>query len=516
MKLPPEVRLDYERRLALEYQRVQQQGHGSPIVTAEFQGQRIVAVGNQIRYSRKWKTFHDFLTDSIKSDFGLDWGKAQTRLPYNEQHPVMQWASKLADLWKAHKHSTGQIKSARMNGAAYNWFSLAYDLYCLRHNAELKARLMDRLRNPGSFPSTRYEAFVAAAFIRAGFTIAFEDEDGRGPRVCEFIATSKKTGKKFAVEAKHRSSKAMRIERRLINALGKQTPHERIICIELNTPQIATAESVPDFMELASNHIRRFERARHSAMYPPAFVLLTNMPHASMPESDGSQCAMIIDAFKMQDYHYRRPYPSVRHAWRAKVKYRDIFDLADSISQHTTIPSTFDGKNPEFAFAQNAQSFLQVGQSYLCPDGAGGHQPGVLEQAIVMESEKKVFGTYRLRGGKRCLITSAISDSELDAYRRHPETFFGVRQQAGKTITSLLQAFEWWLENFAKCDRQKLLAQMRQAEDFAALENLSIADLREVCAERYAHWTFQNANSQTEESASGSPPSTTSSAQAPL
>ena len=62
-----------------------------------------------------------------------------------------------------------------MTGAAAAYFTLAYDLYSLAHNVEIQAKLLARLRNCDGFRGARYEAFVAATLIRAGFAIEFEN-----------------------------------------------------------------------------------------------------------------------------------------------------------------------------------------------------------------------------------------------------------------------------------------------------------------------------------------------------
>ncbi len=51
--------------MAKEKQREKQQGRGRPIISHESNGYRFVAVGSRLHYSKKWKTFHDFLFDYI-------------------------------------------------------------------------------------------------------------------------------------------------------------------------------------------------------------------------------------------------------------------------------------------------------------------------------------------------------------------------------------------------------------------------------------------------------------------
>lgn len=89
-----------------------------------------------------------------------------------------------------------------MNGDLFAFLSFAYDLFTLADNAEVQKSLLDRLRKADQYQGARYEMFVAASLLRAGFTIAFEDESDSTTSHCEFIATSKQTGRPFSVEAK--------------------------------------------------------------------------------------------------------------------------------------------------------------------------------------------------------------------------------------------------------------------------------------------------------------------------
>ena len=52
---------------------------------------QIVAVGKTIHWSKKAKTFVDFLGEYIKHKIGGEWGKAELAKPLTERHPLMQW-----------------------------------------------------------------------------------------------------------------------------------------------------------------------------------------------------------------------------------------------------------------------------------------------------------------------------------------------------------------------------------------------------------------------------------------
>jgi hypothetical protein len=95
-----------------------------------------------------------------------------------------------------------------MNGDLFAFLSFAHDLFTLSDNAKVQKSLFDRLRKPDQYQGARYEMFVAASLLRAGFKIAFEDESDSRTSHCEFTATSKQTGRSFSVEAKSRQRKS--------------------------------------------------------------------------------------------------------------------------------------------------------------------------------------------------------------------------------------------------------------------------------------------------------------------
>jgi hypothetical protein len=59
-EFPGDALLEFQRKEAGEYQRRLMQGLGRPIISLELNGYRLVAVGKGIRWSNRWRTFHDF------------------------------------------------------------------------------------------------------------------------------------------------------------------------------------------------------------------------------------------------------------------------------------------------------------------------------------------------------------------------------------------------------------------------------------------------------------------------
>ena len=84
-RLPDKIVKQLDQFRAAELQRQQQQGLGEPIVSAEVNGWRFVAVKGQL-FAGKWKTFHDFLYHYIKNVLGSDWGNAELAKPEDERN----------------------------------------------------------------------------------------------------------------------------------------------------------------------------------------------------------------------------------------------------------------------------------------------------------------------------------------------------------------------------------------------------------------------------------------------
>ena len=139
----PDVReriaLEIERHNASEHRRRLMQGRGRPIVSFvdDAHGYRFVAIRSELRWSRTWLTFTDFLFDYIKFVLGTKWGTAELAKPPDTRHPLLGWYRKLCEFQQAHAASRkGDIYSGIATGAVRAYLGLAYDLYLCAHNAE--------------------------------------------------------------------------------------------------------------------------------------------------------------------------------------------------------------------------------------------------------------------------------------------------------------------------------------------------------------------------------------------
>ena len=189
---------------AAERKRVGKFGHIRPAIHADYRGCKVVAIGDQVVFSKAWRTFPDFLADYIKRVLKPAWGKAEIVKPLVQRHPIMQWYDGMCRFQKSLQAGADGLFGFVPNGPTRAYLLLAYDLYTLRHHMALQASVVKRLKHRDQFQGARHELFAAATCVRAGYDIEYEDERDGTRKHPELIATHRATGQKVAVEAKSR------------------------------------------------------------------------------------------------------------------------------------------------------------------------------------------------------------------------------------------------------------------------------------------------------------------------
>jgi len=114
-------------------------GKGKPIITAEVNDWRFVAVGDELHYSQASKTefFPDFLGNYASALLGREWGKAEIAKPLNERHQILKWYDSMCQYQKTLKPDANGHYVCEGTGASLSWLRLAYDLYLIKHNVRL-------------------------------------------------------------------------------------------------------------------------------------------------------------------------------------------------------------------------------------------------------------------------------------------------------------------------------------------------------------------------------------------
>lgn len=466
---------------AKEARRICQQGQGKPIISAEMNGTRFTAVGSRLHYSKTHKTFVDFLGDYIRSVLGPSWGNSEIAKPLDERHQILQWYNGICLLQQEHmRNPKGELQEFPANGLTACYYGLAYNLYLLQHNAELQNYLVNRLKNSDSFYAAYYETYVSAWFILAGFELRIENEADSTRTHPEFIAT--RDGETYSVEAKSRQEGKdhFQIGNQIYKALCKESQHPRVVFIDMNVGVNANLDALKDEV-LAVVRDKEQGMHIHGNPAPPAYIFITNQPFHLAPNEILLPRFCLSAGFKIPDYGFGAQFSSLTAAYKAKQKHAAIRDVQTAFAEYS-IPSTFDGEIPEFAFGKAARRF-SIGESVEVSDGISLK----IQSGIVNEQEKRAYLILVGSGSASYIYTSGLTEEELSAYRAHPETFFGRVVNVSKNIDDPFALFEFFVEGYRNTPREKLLEFMSKAPNIENYKNLPAEDLLYVYAEGMAY-----------------------------
>jgi hypothetical protein len=189
--------------------------------------------------------------------------------------------------------------------------------------------------------------------------------------------------------------------------------------------------------------------------------------------------------FKIPDFARRTPVRSILELVDAREKHLGLHWLRKAFHRRQSVPSTFDDRLPEEP-QDNTLPRLLIGSTYLVPLPDGREVPSVLTDAVVLEPERRAYGTYRCADGTHVICTNPLSDAEMAAYKRSPDTFFGIIKDVAYEINEPLDAFDFFWGSYSETSKEKLLEFTSNWPDAAALGQLEQRRLAQVYCARYA------------------------------
>ena len=502
-EISPEIKIVLDHHKANELIREQQQGLGKPIIATKVKDQQVVVVGNTLLSSPKWKTFTDFLSDYLKITMGEEWDNSEIKKIFEDRHPILQWHDKCCKIQQEHFVASDKIQSITATGVVYCYFGVAYNLYLLKHNVELQQRYIDRLKDINNFQGAYYELIVANCLIRSGFELELEDETDEQTKHCEFSAVSKKTGKKYWVEAKARSVAGIlgktaengttkkdptcMLSKHLNDAFQKPAKDERLIFVDVNTS--FEGETVPDWIERAGKKLDMKEKDIKPEQ--TAYVFVTNICFHWDLDSEIVCNAILAYGLGIPDFA-KKGYFGLIEYYRKKQKHIDAYEIMGAFRDYPKLPETFDGSLPSETFNDNPQH-LKIGEKYFFEDIGENGLIATVTTATVNEIEKLIYiGTDNGH-----ILTSPISEQELVDYKNHPDAFFGIIHRQGKSADNEYEFFEHLVEMHMSYPKSYTLKQIENWGNAEELKKLSHKNLvLEYCERLVAHITQENKKSK--------------------
>lgn len=268
-------------------------GELRPTVSLDYAGYKMIGIGNRLQWSKHARTFPDFLMEYIAQTLGKDWGESEIKKPLEERHQILQWYHRLCQFRQTLKRDCNGFIGGVPNGVTNAYMLLAFDLYALRHHLALQSKVVNRLKNKVGFQGARYELFVAATFIKAGFDIDFEDESDGNSKHPEFIAKHRQTGQLVSVEAKSRHRPGIlgfchspvtegepkaSIKGLLDAAMEKPAKHPYVIFIDINLPPSSGSVFEATWFKEVAETATRVGRTAETDPAPFNQIVFTNHP----------------------------------------------------------------------------------------------------------------------------------------------------------------------------------------------------------------------------------------------
>lgn len=502
--------IDRARRQAeaLRTRQLQQQGFGRPILSAPVSGERVVIVGKRLYHSRKWVTFHDFLRDYLLGSLGPNWSNAEQAKPLEQRHQILRWYAQAVADAKPFTNPDG-VTSAPMTGAIQAFLNLAYNIYLIAHHGDGQAMAdiyLQRLRSTrdDAFIGALFETYAAAAFLKAGFTLSYEETKPKSHSSVEFVATWPKTDEQFSVEVKSRvhtadpeapdnpvdEIKRLRVGAKLAKALGKAASHPRVVMIEINVPdQLKASGTLEGWPAAALKQIRDNEGAtdRDGAPLPPAYVFVTNHAFHHDLAGTGGNIQALAAGYHIPDFGPDVRYQGFAGVMAARAKHAPMTALIKSMKTHYQIPATFNGELPSTLHPDGGPPRLKFGERYAIPDENGALQAGRFYNASVDPKSGAMHSAFELDDGRHIIAVDALSPQELAEYRQYPDTYFGEVLKPDGKCESFVDWCDWLFETYQHTPREKLLEFMANARDIEQLKELDQRDLAIAYSERLAN-----------------------------
>jgi hypothetical protein len=220
--------------------------------------------------------------------------------------------------------------------------NVAYDLFVLADNLKLQQEVVRRLKDSVQFQGARYELFVAACCIRAGYEINYEDESDRSSKHPEFIATHKRPGQVIAVEAKSRhragvlghlgntgDSQVVKAEvgKLLSKAIAKRPAHPFVIFIDLNLPPASDREIPPQLQRELMETVDRIAKINGAPPDPFNLVVFTNHPHHYGDKESPDSAKFALSVFSQNPLHHATDNVSIGTIHKAALQYGTVPSL---------------------------------------------------------------------------------------------------------------------------------------------------------------------------------------------
>ena len=251
----------------------------------------------------------------------------------------------------------------------------------------------------------------------------------------------------------------------------------------MNLRDDTVGDAIPYFFEHSLKQLRTFEnKLLNGTSRPRAYLFLSNTPWDLYLDETPPLGKALGDGFQIPDFKGDEYAKTLGEAIAAREAHLEMHELGQSFVDHSEVPATFDGENPERVFG-TARPQIVIGESYLFDDGREGERPGRVTTGWVDESSQMSYIGVLFDDDSAYVYRSPLSKEEMDIWRRHPDTFFGVVGQRSNQAKSPLDLFDFFHSSAKKSSKEWLLQQLEGSHDIDRLRTLAQPELARIYAE---------------------------------
>jgi len=196
----------------------------------------------------------------------------------------------------------------------------------------------------------------------------------------------------------------------------------------------------------------------------------------------------MAEGFMIPEFKDGHQFSTLREAIDARERHLEMHKLLLSMQDHSYIPATFDGDIPEFAFGKQRERLL-IGKLYWLKDERGIEQAGKLTAATVSPNESCAHCVMEFSEGRTGIWKIPLSEVELEVWRRHPDTFFGVPAQRSTVAETPIQLYDFFHTATKLRTKEQLLAVLSESPDLE-LERLAVLEQKELASMHAERLTY--------------------------
>jgi hypothetical protein len=383
-------------------------------------------------------------------------------------------------------------------------FRLGYALYLIEHHDQLDDSLVGRLRRPQAFQAAYYETLIAAAFAVSGATIKMAEHRGQSIKTPEFWAVGR-SGRRFAVEAKCKSSWKNPVEpdsdafkaelrqwlRDQIYRASRKRLKNPVYCFELSIPNCFERSTWSIIQEIVRTTVLEAESMTVGQQpTTPAYIIVTNHAHLVNDDARGIDQVAMLEGYKLDTFKAGVSVP-LETALEWHDEHRDITWVMRSMEEVERIPSTFDGRPPEFVAAEKAgERIIRIGEMIQIDLPDGTVMKGTIKDLVSHDSRAHVV--IESEDGQHGMTEIPLSATEAAAARVYGDAVFGKPEKRHRKLDDITELYDWFLDVYSKYDREALMRQIPNHPDRdhigeLPLDKMRVKVAREVTKAAYQH-----------------------------